>query len=157
LVCLGETDDDARRMYEEAVEYFYDKCLHIFEGFSEAPGYRSIKTIEAGIQNQFGRQGRQARQGMGWQDYIDNGFIIAGGPDTVREKLKLVAKDLNVGQLMVLQHIGNSSYENVLKATELFARKVMPEVRELFSEWEDDWYPKALSERARPRQPALAR
>jgi alkanesulfonate monooxygenase SsuD/methylene tetrahydromethanopterin reductase-like flavin-dependent oxidoreductase (luciferase family) len=157
LVCIGENDEDARKMYEEAVDYFYDKCLHIFEGFSEAPGYRSIKTIEAGIQNQFGRQGRQARQGMGWQDYIDGGFIIAGGPDTVREKLKEVAKDLNVGQLMLLQHIGNLSQERTLKATELFAKKVLPDMREVHAEWEDSWYPNSLAERARPRATALAR
>ena len=44
-----------------------------------------------------------------------------------------------------------------LKATELFAKKVLPDLREVHGEWEDSWYPKSLAERARPRATALAR
>src|SRR5207244_7255808 len=73
LICLGETDDDARKMYEEAVAYFYDKCLHIYEGFSGAPAYRTIAPIEAGLQNQFGQQGREMRQNLTWDDYNEQG------------------------------------------------------------------------------------
>ena len=27
-------------MYSEAVDYFYEKCLHVYRGFADAPGYQ---------------------------------------------------------------------------------------------------------------------
>jgi alkanesulfonate monooxygenase SsuD/methylene tetrahydromethanopterin reductase-like flavin-dependent oxidoreductase (luciferase family) len=44
LVCVSETDAQAEREYFPHVHYFYQKCLNVWEGFSEAPGYRTVKT-----------------------------------------------------------------------------------------------------------------
>ena len=40
-VFCAETDDQAEELYSEAVDYFYNKCLYIYPGFNDAPGYRS--------------------------------------------------------------------------------------------------------------------
>ena len=43
---MAETDEEAERLYAEHVLYFYNRCLHVFPGFADAPGYRTIKTIQ---------------------------------------------------------------------------------------------------------------
>jgi hypothetical protein len=42
---------------------------------------------------------------------------------------------------MVLLHFGNMQQDTVRYNTELFAREVMPKVRGLFSDWEDEYWP----------------
>ena len=38
LVCVAETDEKAKELYAEHVEYFYKKCLHVYEGFRGRAG-----------------------------------------------------------------------------------------------------------------------
>src|SRR6185436_1268281 len=89
------------------------------------------------------------RQGLTWKDFIEQGYIIAGSPKTVREKLEEVAKRLNIGHMMTLLHFGNLSREQVTKNTTLFSREVLPYLQPLFSEWEDKWWIRPLAEGAR--------
>ena len=53
---------------------------------------------------------------------------------------------------MLLLQFGNMGKDLTMYNTELFAEKVMPQLRGLFGEWEDRWWPKpmAAAERAAP-------
>ena len=31
------------------MDYFYNRCLHIYPGFADAPGYRTLDTIKYGL------------------------------------------------------------------------------------------------------------
>ena len=55
-ICVAETDEEAERLYSEHVRYFYNRCLHVFPGFADAPGYRTIKTIQSGALSHASRQ-----------------------------------------------------------------------------------------------------
>ena len=44
---------------------------------------------------------------LSWKDLIDDAFIIAGGPETVRQRLEELIKTLRVGNLFLLFHVGN--------------------------------------------------
>ena len=140
FVAVSETDEQAERDYAEAADYFYNRCLHVATGFADAPGYRTMKTVKAGIMAQVGAAAQRMREGLSWKEFIDQGYIIAGSPATVRQKLEEVAKGLNVGHMMLLLHFGNMSKEQVTKNTTLFAREVMPHLKGLFNEWEDRWW-----------------
>jgi alkanesulfonate monooxygenase SsuD/methylene tetrahydromethanopterin reductase-like flavin-dependent oxidoreductase (luciferase family) len=140
FVAVSETDEQAERDYAAAADYFYNRCLHVATGFADAPGYRTLKTVKAGIMAQVGAAAQRMRDGLTWKQFIDQGYIIAGSPATVRQKLEEVAKGLNVGHMMLLLHFGNMSKEQVTKNTTLFAREVMPHLRGLFNEWEDRWW-----------------
>ncbi len=48
VICVADTDAEAERLYGEHVSYFYNRCLHVHPGFADAPGYRTIKTIQSG-------------------------------------------------------------------------------------------------------------
>ncbi|MGH8064352.1 MAG: LLM class flavin-dependent oxidoreductase [Candidatus Entotheonellia bacterium] len=151
LVGVSETDAQAEADYSEAADYFYNKCLHVYPGYAEAPGYRTIKTIRAGIRPQIGEEARKIRENLTWKDFIEQGYVIAGSPATVRERLREAIKMLNVGHLMVLCQFGNLDKERTRKNTELFAKEVMPHLREMWSSWEDHWWPKPMAVRAVPQ------
>jgi hypothetical protein len=48
-------------------------------------------------------------------------------------------------------HIGSAPMELTNRSTYLFATKVAPHLRPIWSEWEDHWWPKALSEDKREK------
>jgi alkanesulfonate monooxygenase SsuD/methylene tetrahydromethanopterin reductase-like flavin-dependent oxidoreductase (luciferase family) len=150
IVAVSETDAQAERDYAEHAEYFYNRCLHVYPGFADAPGYRTMKTVKAGLKAQFERQAAAAASGqLRWKDFVKHGYILAGSPETVRQQLEEAAKALNVGHMMVLLQFGSMPPELVRKNTELFAREVMPHVRHLFEEYEDNWWIKPLAEQQR--------
>ena len=63
------------------------------------------------------------------------------------EKLNEVATNLNVGQMMLLFQYGNMRKETANYITELFAKQVAPQVRDLFDDrWENAWWPKPLDD-----------
>jgi alkanesulfonate monooxygenase SsuD/methylene tetrahydromethanopterin reductase-like flavin-dependent oxidoreductase (luciferase family) len=151
LVGVSETDAQAEADYSEAADYFYNKCLHVYPGYAEAPGYRTIKTIRAGIRPQIGDEAKRIRENLKWKEFIEQGYVIAGSPATVRERLREAITMLNVGHLMVLCQFGNLDKERTRKNTELFAKEVMPHLRDMWSEWEDHWWPKPMAMRAAPQ------
>jgi alkanesulfonate monooxygenase SsuD/methylene tetrahydromethanopterin reductase-like flavin-dependent oxidoreductase (luciferase family) len=151
---VAETDEQAERDYSEHMDYFYNRCLHVYQGFADAPGYRTESTIRSGFLAQVGRAAQLRREGLKWKDFIKEGYIIAGSPKTVRDRLREAMKTLNCGHLMILQQLGSMPPELTRKNTEMFAREVMPHLRDLWSEWEDKWSPHPLpeSDRAMPAQ-----
>ena len=54
---------------------------------------------------------------------------------------------LRVGHLMVLLHIGTMPKELTMKNLELFSREVLPIVKDMWSEYEDPWWPAAVLDR----------
>jgi hypothetical protein len=92
---------------------------------------------------------------------VERGYVIIGSPDEVVEQLTEVATNLNVGHLMLLLQFGNMGKDLAKYNTKLFAEKVMPRLKPLFSEWEDRWWPQPMARDARAqltpfRQPAMA-
>ena len=65
-----------------------------------------------------------------------------------------LARSLRVGHLALGLHIGSAPVALVKRSTELFATKVMPHLRPMFSDYEDVVWPKPLpaSERTKPGQ-----
>ena len=150
FVAVSESDAQAERDYAEHAEYFYNRCLHVYPGFADAPGYRTLRTLRAGLSSQFERKAYTGE--LKWKDFIEQGFIIAGSPESVRQQLEEAAKALHVGQMMLLLQFGSMPPELVRKNTELFAREVLPHVRKLWSEYEDHWWinPLPKEERTSP-------
>ena len=36
-IMVAETDEEAERLYSKHASYFYNRCLHVFAGFADAP------------------------------------------------------------------------------------------------------------------------
>ena len=146
LVCVSETDESAQQEYEDHVKYFYQKMLRIHAPFAESPGYRSLASVRESLRPQIGEEAQKAANELGWADFVEQGHIIAGSPATVREKLTEAIKLLRVGHLMCLLHIGTMPKELTLKNTELFAREVMPAIKDIWSEHPDPWWPERVGD-----------
>ncbi len=158
LVGVAESRDEAYSLYREPAEYFYGRCLHIDPRFASPPGYTTEATQRSGIVGQVARAAgvQPPRYETKFQSLaremdgiVERGYVIIGSPDEIAEQLRQVARDLNVGHLMLLLQFGNMGKELANYNTRLFAEKVRPQLREVFSEWEDRWWPKPLPPSAR--------
>ena len=150
LVAVADTDEAAEREFYPHADYFYNKCLHVYEGFADAPGYRTQRTLRAGFAPQVGDRPAAMRSKLSWKDMVDQGYVIGGSPATVRERLEYAIKELNTGHLMVLCQFGSMPPELARQNTELFAKEIMPHIKPLYNDWEDHWWPQPMAQTAQP-------
>ena len=142
LVCVARSEQELQDKWAEHAEYFYNKMLYVYEGFNDAPGYRSVDTIRAGLLAQtISRFGRPSVETKTFDELRDAGNIVAGTPSQVTEQLEQVIKGLRVGHLMILNQFGSAPHELALENIELTAKEVLPKLRGLWSEYEDHWWP----------------
>jgi len=153
-ICVAATDQEAEALYAEHVSYFYNRCLHVFLGFADAPGYRTIKTIQANVLNALSAEFQSLFTTLTWKQLVDDGYIIAGSPATVRQRMEELAKGLRVGHVFGLFHIGDMPDWKTRYSTKLFAEEVLPHLRDVWPEWRDDdrWWCKPLPNRTRPEE-----
>jgi len=164
FVGVAETREKALELYQEPAEYFYGRCLHVDPSWATPPGYTTEGTMRAGMQSQVGRaaanSARSKARATEMSDIVDKGYVIIGSPDEVVAQLTEVATELNVAHLMLLLQFGNMNKDLAKYNTKLFAEKVMPRLQPLFSDWEDHWWPKPMTNKERaeptPFAPSLA-
>jgi alkanesulfonate monooxygenase SsuD/methylene tetrahydromethanopterin reductase-like flavin-dependent oxidoreductase (luciferase family) len=147
--CISDTDAACEREWWPHVDYFFNKCLHLYAGMAEAPGYRSEASLRAGVVAQVGNTSGNMGMNKTWKELVEQRYIVAGSPATVRQQLEELAKSLRVGHLALGLHIGSAPIDLVNRSTYLFATEVAPKLRHIWSEHEDRWWPKALPPRER--------
>ena len=52
FIGVAKDDAEAEKLYAPAALYFYNKCLHLYPGFVQPPGYSSMETVRRRIQSQ---------------------------------------------------------------------------------------------------------
>ena len=157
---VANSKAEAERIYREPAEYFYARCLHLYPGFTDAPGYRTESTIRRQLEAVGPGGGVGALGVMGapkLKDIVDRGYLVLGDPDEVAARLREIAKDLHVGNLMSLLQFGNMDKDTANYNTRLFAERVMPQIADLFEdEWEHQWWPTPMAREARIVPQAIA-
>jgi alkanesulfonate monooxygenase SsuD/methylene tetrahydromethanopterin reductase-like flavin-dependent oxidoreductase (luciferase family) len=159
ICCVAETDAQAERDYEEAVKYFYTHNPTA-PGFAAPPGYQTSESMKAAMARGSGRgltnedRQRAASGEMGFWEYDEKGFIIAGTPERVHQRIRELAISLRVGQLIPTLHMGNLPEETAHKNTELFGTRVIPHLRDLWADLPDHWTPRVSQERVAARAAA---
>ena len=154
IICVADTDAEAEELYAEHVLYFYNRCLHVFPGFADAPGYRTVKTLQAGALSQLRAAQQRRFSELTWADLVEGGNVIAGSPDTVVDRMKDMITNLRVGTIFCIMHNGNQPDWKTRHSTKLFAEKVMPRLRDLWPDHEGDdrWWIKPLADRVDPTE-----
>ena len=158
-VGVADSREEAMRLYREPAEYFYNRCLHVDARYANPAGYSSEATIRARVASQVVAAANKATDAVAYgppsfEEMVDKGYVIIGSPDEVADKLREVAVNMNVGQLMLLLQFGNMNKETAFYNTELFAKRVAPQLKNLFEDkWENLWWPRPLprEERSNPR------
>ena len=151
LVAVSETDVQAEKDYEKHIQYFFNKCMAVAPEFQAAPGYQDYRSLVTRVKQLSGGRAEQTGQWRDWKfkDFVDNQYVISGGPASVVDQLKDAVKRLRVGNLMVLLHIGSMPHELTLKNIEMFSKEVLPHVHDMWDdEWENHWWPEKLKTKA---------
>jgi len=138
IICVAETDAEAERLYGPHVSYFFNRCLHVFPGFADAPGYRTVKTIQSEFLSQLARPSLAEGSKLSWGELIERGYIVAGSPETVRQRMEELIKTLRVGNIICGIHVGDMPPEKTRYSTELFAKKVMPQLKGIWKDYDSD-------------------
>jgi alkanesulfonate monooxygenase SsuD/methylene tetrahydromethanopterin reductase-like flavin-dependent oxidoreductase (luciferase family) len=149
IICCADTDADAERLYYDAVKYFYMQNP-VPLNFNQPPGYTSMESLKAGRRRRSASlddRVRAARGELSFWEYDELGFIIAGSPERVAERVRSLSEELRVGQLIGCMHMGNLPEEVAAHNTELFGFDVIPRLRDLWSEFPDHWTPQVSQER----------
>jgi alkanesulfonate monooxygenase SsuD/methylene tetrahydromethanopterin reductase-like flavin-dependent oxidoreductase (luciferase family) len=160
LVCCAATEKEAEEKYYEAVRYFYRNNI-VDPGFVTPPGYttvRSQQAMAAHVKSAGGLKpedrARAAKGEMSFWEYDEKGYIIAGTPERVRQRIEALAKDLRIGQLIGCLHMGDLAEEVASENTHLFGTQVIPHLRGLWAEEPDHWTPQVSQQRVAARAQA---
>ena len=125
-IFVADTDAEARERYEEHFWYFVRRLL---PGINiSPPGYTSVRSVE----NVLKGSGTFALNLKTWQEVVDGQYAIVGSPDTVTELLTANIERLGVGNLLGLFQLGTLPAEDTHRNLTLFAREVMPRLRQRF-------------------------
>jgi len=155
LVAVAPTDAQAERDYAAHVEYFYHKCLHVPGVWFSPPGNQDYRSLVASARNPVRRS--ENPKDLRYRDFVEKGYVIAGSPATVRDRIREeVVKGLRVGNLMVLLQIGSMPHELTLRNIDLFAKEVLPHLRDIWADegWVNHWWPERLRARRKAGQAA---
>ncbi len=157
-IVVAESDAEAERDYRQHIDYFYNRCLHVYPGFADAPGYRTIKTLKANVTSQMTRAAVGDVSSMSWDQLVNQGYVIAGSPDTVVEKMKEMITGLRVGNIFCLIHVGDMPKDKCMRSTKLFAEEVMPRLRNMWPEHatDDRYWIHPVTHAARDAVPSIA-
>jgi alkanesulfonate monooxygenase SsuD/methylene tetrahydromethanopterin reductase-like flavin-dependent oxidoreductase (luciferase family) len=127
-IYVAESDEQARREYEEHFFYFVKRLL---PGINVSPpGYTTLRSYESMLKgfNTF------AINLETWDQVVEGQYAIVGSPDTVYERLAENLHRLGTGNLLGLFQLGTLPAEPTRRSLELFAREVMPRLRKEFPE-----------------------
>jgi hypothetical protein len=133
------------------VEYFFHTLLSTPAHYLQIPGYQDypslVRALDAPLRE------RSDTRPLKYADFVERGYLIAGSPATVRDRLLEGIQRLRIGHLLVLLQFGSMPHELCLQNVDLFCREVLPHLEGLWDDqWEDRWWP----ERLRAARPAAA-
>ena len=128
-VYVADTDEQAVREAKVPFELFRNRLLKMPFEMLLPPGYTSRESLK----------GMMAAKAAITQDLtiefaMENGMIICGSPDTVREQITSYWNTMRFGNLLTMMHFGTLSQELTRRSMELFAAKVLPAVQALSAE-----------------------
>jgi len=152
-VCaVAETDERAEVEYGPWFERAFRHGLgSVPHHFFLQPGYVPFRGLQAMLHNS-GDPGIGARlHDVTFKELLDGGCVIAGSPATVREQLESACREMHVGNLLVMLHMGEMPHELASKSIRLFAGEVLPHLRGLWDDegYEHRWWPTGIPETAK--------
>lgn len=146
MVAVADTDEEAERLYAPHVEYFFRRGFSLYPGFTEAPGYKSVQSLQSVLPPKGGQTTSRAdsfgaARKYEWKDFVEKGIVIAGSPETVRERLLEAGRRNRIGNWITLMQFGDMPVELAKHNIDLFSSKVAPHLGQEWSEYDHKWWP----------------
>ena len=79
---------------------------------------------------------------------------VSGTPERVAQRVRALATDLRIGQLIACLHMGNLPEDVAAMNTHLVGTRVLPQVRDLWADEPDHWTPEISRQRVAARSAA---
>ncbi len=110
---VAETDEEARRIAEPAIEWMHRDYLGGLRGRE--------------IYAEPGEELSEAENSKPWFDFLsERGLLLVGSPETVRSQIAELESDLSLDHLLVQMWIPRLERDEVRRSLSLFATEVIP-------------------------------
>ncbi len=126
-IYVAETEEKARNEAKAGAESLFNDFLYNPWEMLLPPGYMSLSSTKSTM---------KLRKALGSQPrthnidaLIESGTVIAGTPQSVRDKINRVRDATGVNNLVAMLQFGVMSDELALRNMEMFASEVMPHLR----------------------------
>lgn len=126
VVHVAETDAQARREAEPHVMWLFQNFFRSTFQDAFAPGHVSEASLRGMMSG--GYRSRDISE-MTWEDLEEAGWLIAGSPDTVAERLEQRTGEIGSGRVIMFADHGSAPAWMIQKSLTLFAEQVMPRFR----------------------------
>ena len=128
---VAPTEEQARRTGEKLMYYLKQGRQRL--GAASPPGYSSTAAAVAALRGKLGEVRKYS-----FERLIDEGIMLVGTPDTVTEQIRRLYETTGVGNLILMNHAGEMTSNEVRDSLCLFSREVMPAVSAIGRTWQDD-------------------
>ena len=148
-VCaVAETDERAEAEFGPWLERGFRHGLgSVPPHFFLQPGYVPLRGLQQML-------GSTADPGIGarlneitFRELVDAGCVIVGSPATVRDRLESVCREMKVGNLLAMMHMGEMPHELASKSISMFAEEVLPHLKGMWERegYEHRWWPTGVA------------
>jgi alkanesulfonate monooxygenase SsuD/methylene tetrahydromethanopterin reductase-like flavin-dependent oxidoreductase (luciferase family) len=129
LVYTADDDTEAERGAQELLWYVTSSKTE--PQFKNPPGYAPVALNVRALQGAFaGRTEAVRSRGIGYM--MDQGIVIAGTPDKVAARIRLLYDQVGgFDHLLMMQQAGHLDHKRTVRSMTLFANEVYPQIRDL--------------------------
>jgi alkanesulfonate monooxygenase SsuD/methylene tetrahydromethanopterin reductase-like flavin-dependent oxidoreductase (luciferase family) len=135
-VFVAKSDAEAWEKFERHFWYFQRNLLKGLIDIN-TPGYTSIKSTMGMVQN----IGEFVLACQTRADLERGGFVVAGSPETVHQKLGEMLRTVGTGNLLMNCHFGSMDAHTYRESMDLFSEAVLPKLRAEFAHQDTMPYP----------------
>jgi alkanesulfonate monooxygenase SsuD/methylene tetrahydromethanopterin reductase-like flavin-dependent oxidoreductase (luciferase family) len=125
-VYVADTDERARKEAKEGVETLFNDFLAVPFQMLLPPGYMSLPSMKNTMKM---RKALGAQKRLSFEELADNGTVIVGSPQTVRDQIARLRDATGAGKLITMLQFGTLSDELTKRNMEMFASEVMPHLK----------------------------
>lgn len=130
LVAVGETEEEALDVVNQV--FWYVTHNKSEPQFRAPPGYVETNLYADFLSGKFSGGRTDAIRKLGMEYFRQNHVAIYGTPDSVAHQIKeLYSKVGGFGHLIAMLHSGDMDYKTTAKSMTLFAKEVMPQIKDL--------------------------
>lgn len=131
LCHVAETEEEARRVGEELMYYLKPGRPRL--GALIPPGFSTPATSVNALRGELGTVRRRS-----FEELVDEGIMLVGTPETVTKQIQRLYERTGVGNVLMMNHAGAMSSNDVRKSMTLFTDEVRPAVEHLGENWAQD-------------------
>ena len=125
-IYVAPTEEQAHREARDHVYWLFRKGLKQSAQVVNPPGYMSPSSMRGVLM-----AGMKPFAQLSYEELLEHGYIVAGSPDSVANRLGELQASLGFGQIIGLYALGDMPHDRVVASMELFASEVMPVLRPL--------------------------